>query len=300
MTEENEKKEEAKEPLKLEQLAPEGRSMVIPNFSGLEMQLHAQYAKGFDEKPELVTQDESPAPPKDIVVVASNPQQMQTAQQNLIQHFTSKLDGLKSELKDAEENLASAKKNKWKRGPFERVVSKVQNNIEFYEKIKAALEAGYVIIPNLENLDIFAIRTTRKNPKANTSKGGSGWVQPPERQVSNKPALGEGRYVNADTINETWTQDITPAGATQRQTRLMSTAKHFDTIDFPFHLAKPQILNSTAEAMKVLAFDDIGVTPGRKIKRGDPMIVGRILHGSGYRQKVVSFLITWFVDTKDI
>lgn len=251
-------------------------------------------------KPELEVKEEPPAPAKDIVVIASNPQQMQVAQQNLIKHFATKLSGLEAELSEAKENLSIAKTRKWKQGPFESAVTKLKKNIEFYEKIKAALEAGYVIIPNIEDLDIFAIRTTRYSPKANRSSGGPSWVQPPERQNSNKPALGEGRYVNADTINRTWAQDVTPAGATQKQVRMMSEAQFFDTIDFPFHLAKPQILNSTAEAMKALTFDDIGVAPGRKIKRGDPMIVGRILQGSGYRQKAVSFLITWFVDTKEI
>lgn len=268
---------------------------LVPSESAAEIKLHAELSK------ELVVREDPPPPDKSIVVVASNPQQMQKAQQDLIDHFEAKLKVLGTELAEAQENLRIAKERKWKRGPFERQVDKVQDSIKFYEKIKAALEAGYVIIPNIEDLDIFAIRTTRKKPRENISSGGSGWVQPPDRQVTSRPALGEGRYVNADTVNTTWAQDITKAGDTQRSYKMMSKAVSFDNIEFPFHLAKPQILKSTAEAMKVLAFDDIGITPSRKIKRGDPMIVGRI-HSkkSGYRQKIVSFLITWFVDTKDI
>lgn len=273
----------------------EGTVSLVPSESAAEIKLTAELSK------ELVVQEPPPPPEKDIVVVASNPQQMQKAQSDLVGHFDNKLKALNTELEEAKENLRIAKERKWKRGPFEHQVDKIENNIKFYAKIKAALEAGYVIIPNFDELDIFAIRTTRKNPKAKTAQGGDGWVNIPDQQETNRPALGEGRYVNADTINRTWRKDVTPAGAEKREYRTMSTAMSFDDIDFPFHLAKPQILKSTAEAMKVLAFDDIGVTPARNIRRGDPMIIGRILDRKvGYRRKVVSFLITWFVDTKDI
>lgn len=277
----------------------EGKVFSSPNYTGQEMVIHAESSK-WSDKPELETKDESPALVRDVVVVASNPQQMQVAQQNLIDNFSAKLGTLRAELKDAEENVRIAKERKWKRGPFETQVNKIADRIIFYEKVKGALEAGYVIIPNFEDLDIFAIRTTRKKPKGNVASGGSGWVQTPDRQVSNRPALGDGRYVNADTINKVWTAETTPAGAAQRTFRQMATAVGFDSIEFPFHLAKPQILESTAKAMKVLAFDDIGVSPGRKIRRGDPMIIGRIMHGTSHSRKIVSFLITWFVDTKDI
>jgi hypothetical protein len=273
----------------------EGTTFVVPSESAQEIKLHAELTK------ELVVQQDPSPVEKDIVVIASNPEQMQTAQSNLVKHFATKIGALKIELKEANENLRIAKERKWKKGPFESQVEKVSQSIKFYEKIKVALEAGYVIIPNLEDLDIFAIRTTRKNPKANVASGGAGWVEPPNVQVTNRPALGEGRYVNADTINQNWTQEITKAGDTQKSFRRMSKAIKFDNVEFPFHLAKPQILNSTSEAMKLLAFDDIGISPNRKKRRGDPMIVGRIHDRKvGYNQKIVSFLITWFVDTKDI
>jgi hypothetical protein len=292
MPDENEKNEDKPK-------TEEGRVMHTENFTGGEMVVHAQSTEWLKEKPELEVKEE-PVLGKDIVVVASNPQQMQSAQANLVKHFGDKLKCLNDELVEAQDNVKIAKARKWKTGPFQTQADKIQKNIDFYTKIKAALDAGYVIIPNFDDLDIFAIRTTRKKPKANIAKGGPNWVQPPESQKSNRPVLGEGRYVNADTINHVWTADITKVGATQKEYRRMATAMAFDSIDFPFHLAKPQILNSTAEAMKVLAFDDIGVSPSRRIRRGDPMIIGRIVNGTGFKAKVVSFLITWFVDTKDL
>jgi len=76
----------------------------------------------------------------------------------------------------------------------------------------------------------------------------------------------------------------------------MSMAVAFDDVDFPFKFAKPQILEKTSQAMKLLAFDDIGIIPRRRIKRGDPMVIGRVWKGN----TPVSFLITWFVDTSVI
>lgn len=164
---------------------------------------------------------------------------------------------------------------------------------------KAALESGYVIIPNFNEIDVFAIRTTRKRPKGNTSEGGENWVQKPNEQQSNTPELGEGRYVNADTINEEWTtQKKLSDGRVVDKT--MSTAIAFDAIDFPFKFIKPEIMERTAEAMEKLCFDDIGILPNRNIRKGDPMVVGRIWTKRGYDKKCVSFLITWFVDTSAI
>lgn len=233
--------------------------------------------------------------PADIVVVASNPQQMQAAQSELVKHFDAKLEALKADLVEAESNLAIAKARKWKTGPWSGQLKKISDNVNFYTKIKAALEAGYVIIPNLEDLDIFAIRTKKFRPKKNVAKGGNSWVQRPDAQQSDKPALGDGRYVNADTINSTWTETTKQSDGTTYQ-RMMSKAIAFDDVDFPFKLVKPQILEDTSKAMKALIFDDIGILPKRNIRRGDPMVVGRVLNGT----KAVSFLITWFVDTSMI
>jgi hypothetical protein len=151
-------------------------------------------------------------------------------------------------------------------------------------------------------LDIFAIRTTKKKPKRLTATGGhvskyeNAWANRPDKQESNNPPAGEGWYVNADTRNTEWTRDLTKTGDTDKTYQKTKQAVDWDVVDFPFHLAKPQILESTAKAMKYLNFDDVGIRPGRRIRRGDPMVVGRVLLGN----KQVSFLITWFIDTKDL
>jgi hypothetical protein len=261
---------------------------VIPSETSQEIKLHAEAIK------KLEVED-----PGEMIVVASNPKQMQEAQAKLITHFKQKTAKLKVEWDEAEKNVELARTRKWKVAPFERLLTKAKRDVEFYEKITAALEAGFVIIPNLEELDIFAIRTTRKTPRANKAHGGENWVQAPDEQVSNRPALGEGRYVNADTINKemTVTKQLKDGNVMKQR---VAIAKEFDDVDFPFHFVKPEILEKTSQAMNLLAFDDIGILPNRRVRKGDPMVVGRITTKQGNNTKAVSFLITWWVNTQDI
>lgn len=280
----------------------EGRVTAIPSESALEIQLHAESVKALTIPTELVVESDPLPMAKDVVVIASNPQQMQSAQTKLIQHFVEKMSTTEIELIEAKENVANAKKNKWKAGPFVKHVTRLVQKFNFYDKLKCALEQGYVMIPNFDDLDLFAIRTTKKRPKGKSATGGSvsryekAWANRPDKQETNSPPGGEGQYVNADTINSSWTREVTMAGEANQSYVKTTTAKAWDLVDFPFHLAKPQILESTAKAMKHLTFDDIGIRPGRHIRRGDPMVVGRVLLGN----KQVSFLITWFIDTKDL
>jgi hypothetical protein len=248
----------------------------------------------------VVVDDPPVTPTKDIIVVASNPQQMQTAQKSLVEHFKNRVTQSKAELATAIENTEQARKSKWRVAPFEAMINKAEKNVQFYEKMVAALEAGYVIVPNFDDIDIFAIRTTRRKPKENVARGGKGWVQVPDAQISNRPALGEGRYVDADTRNEEWDKDVTRAGETEKSIVRFSKAIDFNEVDFPFKVVKPEILEKTRQAMKLLAFDDIGVLPSRRRKRGDPMVIGRIWTKNGNHRRMVSFLITWFVNTADI
>ena len=66
-------------------------------------------------------------------------------------------------LSEQELALATAKENGWQSGTLFRAVEMTRRRIAFYSKIKIALDAGYLVIPNLP-LDNFAIRTNRKGP----------------------------------------------------------------------------------------------------------------------------------------
>lgn len=250
------------------------------------------------------TKDEVTKPPSQptrIVVVAKTASEMEVAQKQLIGWVEGKMAELTIEASEAEENLKLFTKNKWRTDPSKKAVAKAKKHFEYYEKMKAALEAGYVIIPNMpeQAFDVFAIRTTAKNPRENQAT--SAWSRNVKDQVTNSPALEEGKYVSPDAVEKSITNTITNQLG-KKETQITSWAEEFQAITFPFRLAKPQVLNDTAEALKLGIFDELVASPKfrRSKPHGDPMIMGRIIIREGYRVKATTFLITWFVDSKDL
>lgn len=272
---------------------------LVPSESALEIKIHAEVTKTLVEEPKAPSED------KDIVVVASNPKQMQVAQTNLIEWVETKYKHLSERKKEANENLQIATKNKWSTKTLKKIVGDLNKDMEYYEKIETALRNGYVIIPNFDEIDIFAVRTTRAKPKdtAVTMRRYDNSTRPVlPAEETNSPSVGEGQYVDADPKHKflEWNK---LEGDNKSVPMITAKPDGFKDIMFPFLMAKPQIFEKTAEAMKVLCFDDIGVLPGRhkSRKRGDPMIIGRIRRKtSQYSFHTVSFLITWFIDTKDL
>lgn len=240
--------------------------------------------------------------PEDITVIAANPTEMEASQKKLVAWAKRKLAAKESEVVEAQTNLDIAKKRKWRIGPFETIVRKAKRKAEFYEKILGAFKAGYCIVPNMD-MEVFAIRTTRKNPKenfsSNSSKEGqylsSPWVKD---QKTNTPPIGEGRYVDPTAYMKTDTTDHTNQKG-EKIVTLNKWADEFDEeIDFPFKLAKPQILDATGEALAHKIFDEVGILPRRR--GADPMVIGRVCYRDGYVTKDVCFVISWFVDTREL
>ncbi len=240
--------------------------------------------------------------PARMVVIARTAEEMGVAQKKLVDWADQNLSILAAKLKDAQTNLELYKKKKWRTDPLKTAVRYAEQDLEKWVKIKAALEAGYVIIPNMPDqaFDVFAIRTTAKSPRKNLTQ--TDWGQPKD-QETNSPPLGEGVYrspeakVAQTTFVKSHEPGKNPVYGTTRW------AEEYRDIDFPFRLAKPQILEDTAKAMELGIFDDIIASPKTRISRrvkGDPMIMGRILLNRGNSVKAVTFLITWFVDTDDL
>lgn len=238
---------------------------------------------------------------QEVFVAASTLEEMNLAQAKLITWAGKKIQKFEDEVKAAQENLDIAKKRKWAQEPFRRIVSSAQRKVEFYVKVKAALEAGYTIIPDVP-MDIFAIRTTRKTPKHNSTSGLAQYGTPRVRdQESNTPPLGEGRYLSPQAFVET--SEFNKTGSDGKPVKYINVrASEFESeIDFPFKMAKPSVLNATAKALGQKFFDELGAAPSRNQgRRGDPMVIGRIFTGSGVHQKGISFLVSWFIDSKDL
>lgn len=250
-------------------------------------------------------------PEKHLIVVASNPQQMQVAQAQMVSWVDKKLEIISAERNEAWNTLETAKKNKWKAGPFKKVHDRLVDQHQFYEKLKAALEAGYTIIPNFEDIDIFAVRTAKEQPDRHWASQDARYGKViPSDQASESPPVGEGQYVNATAE---YTQRKLQAKIDDKGQPVyvqQAWATDHATVEFPFKMVKPEILVATKQAMDHFIFDDIGCVPGRRrARRGDPMIIGRIhchphvhhkfQHRTTY-EKTLSFLITWFINTRDL
>jgi hypothetical protein len=242
---------------------------------------------------EIVEQetDELALPPAsdDIVVLARDPNEMAEAQKGLIELMSRRVASLKVELAEAEENLATAKRMKHRKDPWRRVVNRVKKRVIYYEKAQTALEEGFVIIPDMP-LEIVAVRTDRRVP--NRRKVEVGRV--PDVPSAQIPA-GEGEYVGPRPEIDMWKD---------AEGHLVSRADTFQDVDFPFKVVKPQILQGMEAALRRKLFDEIGIVTGTMqtaySPNVDPILVGRIKQREGYNERVMTFLIAWWIDTRSL
>lgn len=224
-----------------------------------------------------------------ITVIARYPYQMEKCQKSLIEWCAQKIAQTQAEADDLLENLEIAKKNGWGTAAFVRHSRKAIQRVQFYDKIKLALEAGHCIVPNFP-VDIIAIRTKKHKPEEQEDK--DRWDR--KEQSADVLPSGEGEYKSPLPVIF---QRALPTGK-DGAAETYYFAKEFQDCDFPFTVAKPEILSATALAMMDKVFDEIGVLPGSKKRKADPIIVGRIIDPrSTYDKRFVTFLIAWFVDT---
>lgn len=227
----------------------------------------------------------------DITVFATQPHEMAVAQRDMVDWSAARVAEAKADLADVHAGLEIAIENAWQTGPLERAVNKAAKMVTFYEKIHLALAAGYYIVPPFP-IDIFTIRTDRKNPKKEIKT--RHWDRHPQ-EARILPA-GEGRYVSRDP---TVFQTNYPAIGTgpNEGPRTEYFAEEFREVGFPFALAKPQVMEATAAAMALKVFDQLGMLPA--IAKADPIICGQILRPDELRRPI-TFFVAWWLDTKDI
>ncbi len=208
------------------------------------------------------------------------------------------------EAKELGDAYQEAVAQKWKSSTLKRHAQLALRRVQFYRKVLAALEAGYCLFPTVDCM-LFAVRTDQESPTYR-----SAWMQwgtPDFRELAALLPAGEGEYVNPEIPSiAKRTREVVENGRTINQTEY-TAAQSFDHIDFPLVMAKPHIMDAAGRAMALKVFDQLGIvndtqrsTASRST--GDPVIVGRILdprvnYGS---HKVLTFLISWHVDTRTL
>jgi len=229
-------------------------------------------------------------------LVALTPQDMPGAQAELATWCQEKVLELSRDLKDARQNLRQAKAMKWKHLGWANVVRKTMQRMVYYTKIRAAVRAGYLIVPNFD-VEVLAVRVNRDRPPETTAT-----YQLSDKIAEAKAQLlppGVGRYVDGDqfTRDDSYTVGDPKRPGETKEMRLF-TATGYDVPDFPVMAVKPVVMEATAHAMSLRIFDRLGIVTGRK---QDPLVVGELLDPSDrYHQKRVTFFIAWWLDTRSL
>lgn len=254
---------------------------------------------GEETRTEIVPAGPPELPPlaRDVVVLARTPEEMAASQSGLLTWAEQKVAAERAELAEKEENLQHAVKGKYQTAPWRRQVNLAKSRVIYYEKILAALQAGYYIVPAFPEIDTIAIRTRKARPPVNERDSTWGTPRPADVKGQTLP-VGEGRYVSTSPAVDRWTEQRKSESGKEVTHHLVAN-RAFAEIDFPFHTVKPQILRDLNQALEARIFDEIGVLPQRR-RRGDPMVIGTIKRREGYNETTVNFLVSWWIDTRDL
>ncbi len=233
--------------------------------------------------------------PMDFTVIATSPTEMERAQKSMILWAARKIQAIKIEIAEAKEQFAQCVAHKWATTAWRSQITKHERHAEFYRKIKAALEAGYYIVPPFP-IDVFAIRTAAASPKPMKRRHRDNHDQ--RAQVL---PIGAGRYVDSKPHRSSWEQSVKQTDGTTKGVTYYY-ADEFKDVGFPFRLARAEIREATDKALRLGVFDEIGVLP--RVRAPDPVVCGRIIDPTKpqnyHDRKAVTFFVAWWLDTKDI
>jgi hypothetical protein len=186
-----------------------------------------------------------------------------------------------------------ARSNGWKLSALTSSINRTARRITYYGKLKTAVEAGYLVVPNFP-VTLMAVRVDRDRQPEQTDS----WKHDPKVSRADPQLLpaGVGRYVD----NALFVEDISYAvsdgkGGTTMKALYKSGA--YDEPDFPFAMVKPTVMDATQRAMALKVFDAIGIVQNDSGR--DPIMVGQILDPRGNRRRV-TFFIAWWLDTRTL
>lgn len=226
----------------------------------------------------------------EIEVTAQSPDEFSTANNALIEWCRQKVDAVQKDATELREAYELAVKNKWRTVTLKRHAELAAKRVAFYKKIQTALEMGFVIVPNFP-VTVFAIRTEKNKPLKMATF--DSWNS--NEQHSTALDAGAGEYKNPFPVMH---QRALPTENKPNQKEYYS--HHWDEMEFPLQMSKPNIMETCNRAMALKLFDDLGVLPGKT--KVDPIIVARLAdpRSTKYNRRFVSFIIAWHLDTRTL
>jgi len=235
----------------------------------------------------------------DFTVIANSPAEMEAAQKSLIKWAARKVQSLFGELVVAKAQYNLAQENGWSTYGWGSQITKLTRRADFYGKIKAALEAGYYIVPPFP-VDTFAIRVKRARP---STKQNSTNHRSLAQQAQMLPE-GEGRYVSPTPVVDSFIdQEKNYDGKMKEVVRYYPT--DYSDVEFPFKLARAEIMEATDKALQRRIFDRLGILPAPRRRHPDPIVCGQILFPDQTltrwgEPRCVTFFVTWWLDTSTL
>jgi hypothetical protein len=226
---------------------------------------------------------------QDIALTATLPSEMVQSQHDLIEGCEKKITVSQDEVRELWDAYSRAKKMKWKDAPLRNLWRNASKRLVYYEKVKAALGAGYYIVPNFD-VRFFAIRTNKNTPKDQWTV--FSWNAAEHKKEAQELPIGEGEYQNPFPV--VYEKSVGEGDSKKKYSR----AERWDQMEFPIMMAKPDVMEATSRAMALKIFDRIGVFPN--FRKEDPVIIGQVFRKVGYTTKIVSFMIAWHLDTRMI
>ena len=240
--------------------------------------------------------------------VAVNATEMANAKTGIKKWLEAKVLSIDAEIAQLQETLDAAIRHKWKSSGFKSQLQREKQKQLYYQKLLAAVHAGFTIVPNLD-VSIFAIRVKREMPKFVYKEGKSSCSYTnaapsiPEEDEQRLP-VGEGRYESPlqEFSENRYKEKETRDGKEIEMYKVEQFCDGWKDIEFPLAIAHPLVMDATAQAMALKIFDRIGVVPqtARKGYRGDPIVLGQITRKEGYSTRTASFLVAWFLDPRTL
>lgn len=231
----------------------------------------------------------------ETAVIATTPQGMIAAQPKLLEWCEARIDSGRRDLSLAESTFNALQRAKMRTQSASAQINKARRRIGFYEKVRAAIAAGYYIVPPFE-LQVFAIRTDRM-PDEEESENSRG----NEHKARVLP-VGEGAYVDPVPAREqigtkTKIRDYGSDKGKEYQVALYDNADEFNAVSLPLRAQRPEIIDAVSGALEQKIFDALGIAPA--YRAADPIICGQIIRPEKYSTPV-TFFVAWWLDQSDL
>ena len=224
-------------------------------------------------------------------LIATTPTQMQAITPRVIDWCDKRIEAANHEWSLASATFNSLLKAGYRTHPAQALMNKATKRIRFYEKVKSAIQAGYVIVPPFD-LQLFAIRTKSDAPRLDRNE--RGWVK---EQPVMRLSEGEGEFRNA-RVSRFKVDTITKknSAGNEYKSDVYENADDWEELELPVRAMKPEIIDAIDQAQQLRIFDALGIAPN--YRSADPVICGQIRRPEG--PGVLTFFIAWWLDESDL